>query len=370
MEPKVLEKGGQVILSPEEKVKILGLVNSNPTNIPSIKELTNAIFPDKGLDGRSNEAKSIKEYLATLNIKTKSSFNPKYAQDTNLTDEHKLYIRNNAATMSITEMGRALFNKENICKINLEYKLIQEFLNINKIKPFELNQQTNTNGVRFIPKTLDQAARRVNKYVLDGIDIKTLKKDTRLQNCLQSLIRYCHTPRYGLLMNTLADGVDVDLFESSFIRYAWDKPDLMEEEVDTYLNLCCDIVNYTKMQREVERLVEMRDQCLDDSEGRRLSMGLVAAMGELYKEMDNNQKRQNAALKALNGTRNERMEGLRRGAASVSQLVEAWRDQLKRERQIALAERRKQMVRDEIKHLDTMDAFKAEIFGLNRESFE
>lgn len=367
-EQQALEKSWQIILSPEEKVRILGLVNSNPTNIPSIKELTNIVFPNKGLDGRSNEAKSIKEYLATLNIKTKSSFDPKYTKTINLTDEQKLYIRNNATTMSITEMGRALFNKENICRINLEYKLIQEFLNTNKIKPFELNQQINTNGERFIPKTLDQAARRVNKYARNAIDIKNVKKDTRLQNCLQSLIKYCHTPRYGLLMNTLADGIDVDLFESSFIRYTWDKPDLMEEEVDTYLNLCCDIVNYTKMQREVERLVEMRDQCLDDSEGRRLSMGLVAAMGELYKEMDNNQKRQNAALKALNGTRNERMEG-QRTKASFAHIVEAWREKQKRDRMLAIADRRRQINKEEVNRLDTLDSLKIEIFGLNQESF-
>lgn len=368
-EQKVLEKAWQIILSPEEKAKILGLVNSNPKNIPSIKELTNSIFPNKNLDGRSNEAKAIKEYLSTLNIKTKSSFDPKYANKTiDLTDEQKLYIRNNALTMSITEMARALFNKESICKINLEYKLIQDFLNTNNIKAFETNQQTNTNGIRFIPKTLDQAARRVNKYALGAIDVKTLKKDTRLQNCLQSLIKYCHTPRYGLLMNTLADGTDVDLFESSFIRYSWDKPDLMEEEVDTYLNLCCDIVNYTKMQREVERLVEMRDQCLDDSEGRRLSMGLVAAMGELYKEMDNNQKRQNAALKALNGTRNERMEG-QRTKSSFAHVVEAWREKQKRDRMLAIADRRRQINKEEVNRLDTLDALKVEIWGLNQESF-
>lgn len=369
MEQVVLEHNGGIVLTQEQRASILGLINSNPTNIPSIRELTNSIFPDMGLDGRSNEAKVIKEYLATLNIKTKSSFDPKYTKVIVLTEEQKLYIRNNAQTMTISEMARALFNKESICKINLEYKAVQEFMVANNIKSFEINKQSNVNGERFIPKTLDQAARRVNKYVLDGIDIKNLKKDTRLQNCLQTLIKYCHSPRYGLLMTTFTDGTDIDLFESSFIRYVWDKPDLTEEEVDTYLNLCCDIVNHTKMQREVERLGEMRDQCLDDSEGRRLSMGLVTAMGELYKEMDNNQKRQNAALKNLIGTRNERLDG-QRLKASFTQIVDAWREKQKRDRLIALAERRKQVGRDEIDRLDSLDAIKVEIFGLNRESYQ
>ena len=359
-----------IILSQEQKAKILGLINSNPTKPPSLRDLLINIFPDKRVDGRSFEGKAIKEYLSTLNIKAQVTYDMKYDKEFDLTDSQKLYIRNNANTMTIIEMARILFNNEKICKINLEYKAIRVFLDINNIKPFNPDELPIKEAVKFIPKTLTQAAIRVNKYVLDGIDTKTLKKDTRLQNCLQVLIKYYHTPRYSLLLNTLADGIDLELFESSFTRYVWDKPDLTEEEVDTYINLCCDIVNYTKMQREVERMSETRDKCLDDSEGMRLSMALVTQIKELYTEMDNNHKRQNAALKNLIGTRNDRMEGLRKNAVSVSQLVEAWRDKQKRDRQIALAERRKEMARNEIQHLDTMDAFKAEIFGLNREAFE
>ena len=365
-----INAGRNIVLTPEQKAKVLGLINSNADDPPSVKDFLDNLFPDKKLDGRSFEGKAVKEYLSTLNIKPKLSYNTKYTQPIELTSEQELYISNNHSTLSIVEMARALFNKENICKINLEYKIIQDFLIKNELAPFDPNEVTIiTSPQRSIPKTIDQAARKVNKYVLNGIDIKTLKKDTRLQNCLQSMIKYCHTPRYGLIMTTLSDNLDCELFESSFIRYVWDKPDITEEEVDSYINLCTDIVNYTKMQREVERLGETRDKCLDDSDGKRLSMALVTQMGEFYKEMDNNQKRQNAALKNLTGTRNDRLEGRIKENASFLHAVEAWRDEEKRRRLIAIAEKRKQMVKDEVERLDTLDAMKAEIFGLNKESF-
>lgn len=365
----------KVVLTPEQRAKILGLINSNPSNPPSLKELTDKLYPDKDLDGRSFEGKAVKEYCATLNIIPKSSFNSKYKTILKLTESNELYIRNNHLTMSITEMARALFNKENICKINLEYKAVQDFMDVNGLKAFDpdVQQQNFSNQPivkeRFIPKTIDQAARKVNKYVLNAIDMKELKKDTRIQNYLHALIRFCHKTRYGLMINTLASGIDLELFESTFISNVWDKPDLSEEEIDQNINLCCDIVNYTKMQREVERMSEMRDKCLDDSDGKRLSMALVQQMAELYKEMDNNLKRQNATTKVLIGTRNDRMEGKMKENATVTQLVEAWRDKLKRDRAIAIADRRKETNRDEIKRLETLDSFKIDIFGLNRESF-
>lgn len=358
-------------LTAEQKTKILETINLNPQLFPSIKELTEILFPGKNLDGRSPEGRMIKEYLATLNVKQPPN---KYSQEIKLSDEQQLYIKNNASTMSISEMGRALFNKENITKNILEYKVIERYLESINITAFDPNNSNNTSifnvKAEFSPKTLDQAARKVNKYVRNAIDTKSLKKDTRTQNYLFVLIKYCHKTRYSLMMSTLSNTIDLELFESTFISNVWDKPDLSEEEVDQYINLCCDIVNYTRMQREVEKLSEMRDRCLDDSDGKRLSMALVAQMGELYKEMDNNLKRQNATTKVLIGTRNDRMEGRLKENASVLQLVEAWRDQQKRERLLKLADLRKALIRDEINQLDNLDAFKAEIFGLNKEAFQ
>ena len=364
----------KITLTLEQKTKILVLINADPSKPPSLKELTDILYPGKNLDGRSAEGKAVKEYCVTLNVKTKSTFDPKYTQTIELTDSQKLYIRNNASTLSPIEMARAIFVKDNITKGGLEYKVVYDFLVTNNIQTFdpELNDSRpveDSAKERFIPKTLAQAARKVNECVLNAIDVKELKKDTRIQNYLQSLIRFCHKTRYGLMINVLANGPDLKLFQDTFISNVWDKPDLSEEEIDQYINLCCDIVNYTKMQRDVERMSEMRDKCLDDSDGKRLSMSLVQQMGELYKEMDNNFKRQNATTKVLTGTRNDRMEGQKRGAMSVSQLVETWRDKQKRDRLIALAEKRKELVRSELDRLDTLDAFKCEIWGLNKESF-
>ena len=350
-------------LTTGQKTRILELINRNSDAPPALKELTRIAFGE-GFDGRSPQGRAVKEYLATLCIKAGAN-GPKHVE---LTPENQLYIRNNFSTMSITEMARALFNKDVVMRNMAEYKVVESFLISINEKAYDPSLIIPRNEP-FIPKTLDQAARLVNRCVFNAIDMKTLKKDTRIQNNLQTLVRYCHKMRYGMILSTLTEEKEIELFEHTFISNVWDKSDLSEEEIDTNINLACDVVNYTKMQKDIEKLREMRDKCLDDSEGKRLSMSLVQQIGELYKEMDNNFKRQNATTKALIGTRNERMEGRMKENASVSQLVEAWRDQQKRERMRAVAEKRKQLIRDEINRLDTLDTLKVEIFGLNRESF-
>ena len=54
------KSGNPVILTQEQKAKILGLINSNVTNPPSVKDILDNLFPDKKLDGRSFEGKAVK----------------------------------------------------------------------------------------------------------------------------------------------------------------------------------------------------------------------------------------------------------------------------------------------------------------------
>ena len=44
-----------------------------------------------------------------------------------------------------------------------------------------------------------------------------------------------HTFRFLHQIGTYNIETDRELFESSFVRYTWDKPDLTQEEVDQYI---------------------------------------------------------------------------------------------------------------------------------------
>jgi len=59
------------ILTEEQKAKILEEWNSREENPPSLLELIRLTFPDKpNIDGRSKEGRSVKDFLASRDLKT------------------------------------------------------------------------------------------------------------------------------------------------------------------------------------------------------------------------------------------------------------------------------------------------------------
>ena len=63
-----------------------------------------------------------------------------------------------------------------------------------------------------------------------------------------------------------------ELFESSFVRYTNDKPDLTQEEVDQYIVLSAEVVIASNIQVRVERLQELLDQAAEETEGKRMGL--------------------------------------------------------------------------------------------------
>ena len=121
------------------------------------------------------------------------------------------------------------------------------------------------------PKTLTTSLSKVNSYVHDGLNKNKLSINQK--NGLKALIGYLHTFRFQHQISTYRNDTDRQLFESSFVRYTYDKPDLSQEEVDQYIVLSTEVVISNNIQRRVERLQELMDGAANDTEGRRISIG-------------------------------------------------------------------------------------------------
>ena len=79
-------------LTLEQQQKILDKWNENPTTPPSLKELTQLVFGGD-FDGRSDEGKSIKLFLATKSLRAKATSDKENkVEKINLTEEHKLKV--------------------------------------------------------------------------------------------------------------------------------------------------------------------------------------------------------------------------------------------------------------------------------------
>lgn len=359
----------KIVLTEEQKEKLKKSWFESPVP-PPIYELVKKVF-GKDYDARSSYGRAIKKALSEMDLDSseKVPLKPKIE----LTESQKEYITNNCKNHKVMEMVREHYGNQKLMPNSAEARAFIEYYNS---LPENLKAQSYSNekgedtSEYKPPKTLLQAKERVNSYVQNGISEEQFKTNTKTQECLKALIRFCHVHRYILIMEDLTDEKERTLFESEFIRCVWDKPDVTEEEIGMYLNLCWDVVDQGRLRKELSFYTDLLQKQSDDSEGKKMSMTLVESIGKIREDIDANQKRQTKLSENLQGKRSDRINTLVKSNASVLQLVEMWREEKTRKRALQLAKRKKEEIKDEITRIDNMDEFTAQIFGLNKESFE
>lgn len=350
-------------LTDDQKKIILLLWDSRPDNPPSVRELALAAF-DVEKDPRSIEGKAIKKFLANFKIEP-SKYKPNIPPPLVLSDEQKEYIKNNLENNSSIEIARDIFEKPSLSNLSKEAKLVKDYALSLKAETTTTNLDDFDTQEYFPPRSLGRAATKIKQYkIVTELSEDKIKNDSKIKEKLYAIIKACQMFRFGVIINNFLEKRDKSLFEASYIKYIWDMPDLSEGELDLTCNHCCDIVNYSKMQAELEYLQSLRDKCADDSDGKRLSMSIVESIANIRKEMDENHKRQSAAIKSLQGQRNERIESLAKKSESILQLVEDWKTEEGRQRMLKFADERNKAVKDELKRLDSLDSYLAEIYGI------
>tara|TARA_Y100000593_G_scaffold95087_1_gene199412 strand:+ start:6181 stop:7257 length:1077 start_codon:yes stop_codon:yes gene_type:complete len=348
------------LLSEEQKAKILNLWNSNPDNPPALLDLIREAFPNQEIDGRSKEGRAVKEFLASKEIRARGAheYQPK---DVTLTDEQKEYITNNVYTMKAVEIARILFGNDKINNLNAETRVVNDF--IKELSPRDLYADPNDvpQSEYKPPRTHPAAIIKVNKYVLDAIDKSKIlpkqKKD------IESLIGYLSTYRFIHQINTYSTQADRELFESSFIRYTYDKHDLTQEEVDQYIVLSMEVVISFNIQETIQIIQRQIDQEVET--GGKIPMALIEANNTARTEYNQCVTRQQKLLSDLKEKRSSRLSKQIKATASILNLVEMWKDEESRQKMLKLAELRKQSVKEEVGRLETIDEMKAKILGID-----
>ena len=365
---KKRRKSVKIILNDEQKKKILDFWNNRLDTPPSLKEITSHIFGGE-FDGRSMEASVIKAFLSTLDINPRTNFEYQKVKVDSLIEEQKQYIANNCSTMTAFEMAKELYQgKNNLTAVSAETRQINEYMrSLPDVVLFQRKDDLPEFNDYHPPKNIQQAACRVNKYILNCIKSEDIEKDTKIKNCLNSLVKFCHMHRFVATYESYSKKSDRELFEGSYVRYVWSKDDLQEEELDLYINLCTDIVNLTNMQIELNDLIAMRTQCAEDSEGKRLSLSIVNSIKDVRAEMNEAKKRAKNAVEALQGRRNERIDVKAKENASLIQLIDFWKIQESREIMVKLAKARQQKIKNEVKRIENLDDLKAQVWGISPE---
>jgi len=356
----------QITLTQDQQDLIIKIWNDNKENPPSLQDLTQKIFPEiPNLDGRSIYGKAVKNFLASrsLKIKTKSEYTPKNRID--FTQDQKDYITNNASLMSPVEIARELFNNYSLNNLSIEARSVQEYLDTlpKQIQAVDTQDEQDSQEDYKPPKNLERAMVRVNRYVLNGIDKD--KITARQKKELTSLISYLHTYRFLHQIGTYASPQDRELFESSFIRYTYDKSDLTQEEVDQYIVLSTEVVISSNIQATIQTIQQQIDN--EVASGNRLPMPLVEAVNSARTEYNQCVARQQKLLNDLKVKRSERLSNQVKDNASILNLVQMWKDEETRKEMIKMANMRREVLKSEIGRLSSMDDVKARIFGLTEE---
>lgn len=360
-------------LTEEQEEKIISEWNSRKTNPPSLKELVFVIFQeDKDEDGE--KTKAIRDFLAERAIEIDNKKN-KFT----LKEEHKTFIKNNYHASTCVDMAKLLFKNEKLTNLSRESQAISDYVKSLKIaSPQILTKEEQIDSTDDLvvcgkytpPKNITRAISRICRYVDKNRSLlpNDEKELTPYQKkCISNLISYLSTVRFVMEIEKLEKKGDRELFESSFIRYTWNKPDLTEEELDLFIILCTETVISFNILNQIKDYQKKADEQKDDETSRSISMALVEMIGGLRKEYNESIARQKALLADLTTKRSKKLEQKRDERKNLMQLIEYWKDEERRKRLIQAADVRKEELKGEVGRLESLSDIQAEIFGISLE---
>jgi hypothetical protein len=358
----VLDNDRDITLTENQKEAVLKAWHMDSANPPSIKQLVDTLYPHMGLDGRSKQGKAIKEFLSTFSLAPKTTAPPERQPDYQLNHAETEFIRNNFVSMKTMEMAKHLWGPQ-ATPLDRESRALVNFLKELNYRPEDNENQVEENGDMFVPpKTYTKCLNLVNQYAYNVIDFHNASEKEK--RGVETLIRYLHSPRFVHTINSYQSKRHHELFLSEFIRTTYDKPDLTADELNLYINLCCDYVLGIMIQREIEMLSETMREILEDPDKKRnLTDGFSKTISAKTQEYNDCLKRQKDLVKELNGTRSARLNKQANMNHSVLSLVEYWREEKKRQKMVHVASMKKQLVGEEINKLLSVDSIRCEIFG-------
>ena len=354
-----------LILTEEQQLKLLQEWNSRPSNPPGLSELVKLAFDREDLDGRSKEGKAVKQFLASRQIKPRKSHEYEAKGLIELNDEQKEYISNNCSTMTGLEMAQVLFEDNSLTNLCQETRSVLDYMrNIPSNVKFNSAEDEDIPTEDYKPpRSEERTIVKINKYVLDGIDKNKLTYKHKKE--INSLIGYMNTHRFIHQMNIYDNEGDRELFESSFVRYTYDKGDLSQEEVDQYIVLCTEVVISSNIQRTITVLQHQIE--LSMQEDGKIPMALVEASSTARKEYNDCVNRQQKLNNDLKVKRSDKLSKQVKETASIINLVQMWKEEESRARLIQMGEMRKKVIEKEIDRLSSMDEVKSRILGISTE---
>ena len=334
-------------------------IDDNFARIPDLIELTRATFKDGTIDGRSKQGRAVRSYLASKEIKYKTTKHPE-VMPVVLSEEQKSFIEQYSQDgMSSFQIAQLLFPDETVRKLGKEQRAVGSYLDaVKKRKREENRQQRNKYDG---PKDLNECIERVNMYTDAGLEENQMKAMER--KSIESLFRFLKSPRFTQIISNYHKDEDQDLFEAEFIRATWDKPDLSADEINLYVNVCVDYINLKNISSHMEKLNRMFDEADEQQE---LTVRLSELLKTKSEEYNQCEKRQESLIQRLAGDRAKRISQRQDRNASILSLVESFQNEEERKLMVKMADMQKKAIKEEADHLESMNEWKSRVLGISK----
>jgi hypothetical protein len=339
-----------------------------------IDSLSKMVWQDPAADRRSLRGRAVVEYMANMSLAPKRVRSRRGGPAVVLDQQQKEYIEeqldNGLRPLDIT---RTLFQNPNIGPLSSEYRAV--FAHLKTLDPQNLdrNEEIVDQKEYTSPRTFQQLIGLVNEYLPNGTGENLYKTDALKvyeEKCLRRLHGYMKAPAFGYQATQYERKVDRQLFESSFIRFCHDKPDLTAEEIHQYLNLSAEIVNTAQIERQIQRLDTKINNWLsgddNDNEKKKMGMTMVELINAARGKWEAAKERQKKLLAELTESRSVRLKNRLDQNSSILNLVEAFQREKDRKELIEIAELEKKADMVEVDKLSNMDQVVALIAGMTR----
>lgn len=336
-------------------------IRENFKDNPSLISLTREAFGDQELDGRSKEGRAVKRYLSQLNLEYETTAWEKQA-DVELTDQQIDFIKTQAENgLSAFQISEILFPDINVKRLSKNHLCVLEFLR--EYEPaFVHDSETGVNKDYIPPKIIPTTIAKINEHCQEDIVEERLNREELV--CVEKLRKRLSAPRFIQIISTYSNMKDRVLFEAEFVRATWDKPDLTNDEINLYINVCVDYINLKNISSHIEKLNVMFNEVQDQQD---MTVRLAEVLKSKTDEYDKCEKRMESLIKKLNGDRSERLKNRQKENASILSLVRSFQIEDERQQMIKLAEMQKRLVEEEADRLDSMEGWKAKILGISKE---
>lgn len=326
---------------------------------PNILEITQIVFKDEKLDGRSKEGKAVAKFLAKNGLKAITRKKEKL-EDITLTDDQLAEIEDlKLENFNTCQIANSIF-KRDVEKLSKEWRAVNDI--VNKDKQEERDTCRDSSGKYLPPHAISRLIKKINDSSGYGLEERRLSRNQKI--CCEKLRINLSNSRFVAIVNNYEGEIDKELFEQEFIRLTWDKPDLTADEINLYMNVSKEIINLESITKHLQKLNSMFESAEDQDE---MTVRLAEIIKTKSSEYHQCSGRIESLTKKLQGDRGARLANKERENATFLSVVQTFQEEKERETMVKIAEAQKQLIKEEALRLEEMSAWKARVLGIGIE---